>query len=125
MKEIKNILYIKGHWESGHDGQYPIVLDIDTNNIAKPFLASDGWGWGLMGGQHSFKDLCSFIEDYNREESKTVYEILKKSCEEQMSHEEVVGLLMTYIGEKERVQKDFSNSVGMMDCIFGNDRDCI
>ena len=121
MEKTKNILYIKGHWKSGHDGQYPIVLDVDLSNKEKPFLASEGWGWGLMGGQHSFKDLCSFIEDYNREESKTVYEILKKACEKKMNNEEVVALLMTYVEHKERLQKAFSNSVGMMDCIFGND----
>ena len=97
MKKTTNLVYIKGHWESGHDGQYPIVLDIDTNNMAKPFLASEGWGHGLMGGQCSLKDLCSLIEIYNREESQAIYEILTKACEEKMSHEEVVELFMTYI----------------------------
>ena len=94
MKKTTNLVYIKGHWESGHDGQYPIVLDIDTNNMAKPFLVSEGWGHGLMGDQFSLNDLCQLIESYNREESKTVYEILKKACEEKMSHEEVVKLLL-------------------------------
>jgi len=97
MEKIINLVYIKGHWESGHDGQYPIVLDIDTNNMAKPFLVSEGWGHGLMGGQFSLKNLCPLIEIYNREESQAIYEILTKACEEKMSHEEVVELFMTYI----------------------------
>jgi len=121
MKKTINLVYIKGHWESGHNGEYPIILDIDTNNMTKPFLASEGWGYGLMGGQLSLKDLCSLLETYNREESKTIYEILEKACEEQISHEEVVELLIKYIEKKERIQKAFSNSVGMMDCIFGKD----
>ena len=121
MEKIKNILYIKGHWKSGHDGQYPIVLDVDLSNKEKPFLASEGWGHGLMGSQFSLNELCSLIESYNKEESKTVYEILKKACEKKMSNEEVVELLITYVEHKEKLQKSFSNSVGMMDCIFGND----
>lgn len=90
------IVEIKGNWTGGHNGKYPIVLGIDTSHIHKPFMSSQGFGWGLSGANFSVETLYSseLLEMYNLDESQWVYKILKKSFEDGLNQEEVIKLLI-------------------------------
>lgn len=82
MGQYIEVVNIKGNWAGGSDTAYPKALLIDLEQ-AKPFLITEGAGWGLTGDNFTLLEL--FLEDvmtiFDREESRDVYSKLLSGIE--------------------------------------------
>ncbi len=95
MNKITLVAVI-GSWDGGNDGQYPLLLEYNPENMDSPFSSSEGWGHGLSGNDFSILSLSKYniIEEYHRPESMWAYDILKKAEAAGLNNVDTAKLLL-------------------------------
>ncbi|VAW59702.1 hypothetical protein MNBD_GAMMA08-808 [hydrothermal vent metagenome] len=111
------LVVISGGWEGGHDGQYPILLEYNSENHEKPFSSSEGWGHGLSGSVFSIEGLfkSGIIEIYNRSESVWAYEVLVNAYQNTWGSHKAAARLLTVLPQNLPVIPE------CLVCVLGDD----
>jgi len=76
-----------GTWVSGHDGQYPKLIEWEIGCPESPICESEGWGHGFGGGSSTLKGFAKSARfaKLNSEYSSWAYAIISNGLANKLS----------------------------------------